>query len=374
MPDSSLRSTVSANAFGAGMPNVSTDGATSSTIGDSILPAFGYIWRRPGEKHALHIGFSGVAGFGVDYPQDNTLTAGPAAQANSNLILTPQMPNGFGFGHIESDYRLMKIYIGNSYQVSDNLSWGYSLVPAYSQLKVSPAPFAAPDDANGDGFSTYPNAAKMASAFGFGVQAGVAYDMNERLTLGLSVASPISMGDYTWSAADENGAPRSINFDMDVPMFITTGLGYKLNDKTQLAFDIKWINYEQTHGFEQNGFNPDGSVAGFGWDNIMVYAMGVQHELNGRWKVRVGYNHSDDPIPGDMSFFNTPAPAEVQDRAAIGFTYKYTDYSDIHFGYYKAFEHTHSGPMQGAAGAVANTQIYNTLAEDSLSLGYSYKF
>ncbi len=76
-----------------------------------------------------------LCGFGVDYDQNTNF---------SNPILTPQAPNGYGFGKLRSNYALLTMPIGMSRQVSEHLSAGISVVPAFSMLKVIPSPFATP--------------------------------------------------------------------------------------------------------------------------------------------------------------------------------------------------------------------------------------
>jgi long-chain fatty acid transport protein len=347
IPDRTLSSSIS------GVMSGSTDSETNA----SIMPSFGYIYHRKGTTSAWHFSMYGLAGFGVDYPQDNT------AAATTNAILTPQASGGFGA--IESDYRLMKFAAGKSYIVSKRLALGYSVIPAYSSLKVTPAPFANPT-ATG-----YPSASKSEGATGIGFQGGLRYKASDKINLGLSISTPLHFSKFKWN--DSNGNP--LYFNLDVPGFVTMGIGYKPCDKTTYAADIRWINYADTNGFDKSGFTPTASVAGFGWDNIFTIGIGVQRKITQNTKLRFGYNYSQNPIDSSLSFFNVPAPAIIKDHAAIGLTRTLKSGNEYSIGYYHAFANEISGPMiNPATGVVAGTTVTSRLAEDSIALGYAYNF
>lgn len=332
-------------------------GSTDSDTNASIMPAFGYIYHRKGTSSAWHISLYGLAGFGVDYPQDNTMTA------TTNAMLMPQSMGGFGT--IQSDYRLMKLSAGQSFIVSDRLSMGYSVIPAYSSLKVTPAPFANPTSTG------YPSAGKPEGATGIGFQGGLRYKANNKVNLGLSITTPLHFGKFKWN--DSNGNP--LYFNLDVPGFVSAGIGYTPCQKTLYAADVRWINYADTNGFDKSGFTPTASVAGFGWDNIFAFGIGVQRKISQNTKLRVGYNYSQNPIDSSLSFFNTPAPAIIKDHATIGITRKLKSGNEYSIGYYHAFANEISGPMVNpTTGVVAGTTVTNRLAEDSIALGYSYSF
>ncbi|MFA6449944.1 MAG: hypothetical protein WCX65_10765 [bacterium] len=332
-------------------------GSTESDTNSSVMPAFGYIYHRKGASSAWHISLYGLAGFGVDYPQENTVSA------TSNAILMPQ--SMAGFGAIQSDYRLMKIALGQSFIVSKRLALGYSVIPAYSSLEVTPAPFANPTSTG------YPSADSPEGATGIGFQGGLRYKAGKNINLGLSVTTPLHFGKFEWN--DSNGNPLS--FNLDVPGFISAGIGYSPSGKTTYAADIRWINYADTNGFDKSGFTPTASVAGFGWDNIFALGIGAQRKISQNTNMRIGYNYSQNPIDSSLSFFNSPAPAIIKHHATIGLTRKLKSGNEYSIGYYHAFANEISGPMVNpATGAVAGTTVTNKLAEDSIAWGYSYNF
>ena len=368
IPDRTLSSHVNRGAFGSGLPPFSVSGATRSKKNDAILPSFAMIYHGEDSKFAYHFGMTGIGGFGVEYSQDRTF------RPNSSIISTSQPPNGFGFGKIESEYQLLKAPFGVSYGFTDRLSLGFSVVPAFSTFKVKPASFAVPDDANGDGFATYPKADDAEPAFGIGAQLGIRFEASDKLSLGLSYASPVWFEEFEWDSEDELGNDRNLKFSLDLPAFFTAGVGYKPFDGTLIALDVRWINYSNTEGFKRDGFNQDGSVKGFGWEDIWVIGFGIQQGLGKRFDLRLGYNYGENTVPSDLVFFNIPAPAIGQHHITTGLTWHINEGMDLHLGYYHVFENSDSARFETPSGAIPNTKMKNKLSEDSLSIGFTFGF
>jgi long-chain fatty acid transport protein len=99
-----------------------------------------------------------------------------------------------------------------------------------------------------------------------------------------------------------------------------------------VAFDIQEIKYTDSKAVS-NPLGPDtGGVlnntlgtnngAGFGWEDITVFKLGVSHEVNPNLTVRAGWNHGDQPIPASQTFFNLLAPGVMEDHITLGATWK----------------------------------------------------
>lgn len=363
MPDRRIASDVSAGAFGPGFPPVDLSGSTDSESNPSFMPSIAIVHRSADSDFAFHGGMLSVAGFGVEYPMDP-----------SNPVVTPQPPNGMGFGAIKSNLGMMLFPVGMSYQANDKLSVGFSLVPAASSLEIAPAPFAAPDDANGDGFPSYPRPQETEWSYGIGGQIGVHYQATERLQLGASLATPVWFTKHEYTVADELGNDRDVACGMDLPLHVSFGAAYQLTPTTLLASDVRWFNYSATRGFRGSGYRPDGSVAGFGWNDIWCIGVGIQQDIGEKVKVRLGYNFGQNPIPEDLTFFSSCSPALVQHHISMGLSYEIDDHWTIHAGYYHAFKNSQTGPFQSGSGPIPGANVTSELEEDSVALGVTFKF
>jgi len=361
-PWRSLSSTVDANAFGEGMPGATLSGTTTSHRDMSFMPGFSFIYHRLGSANAYHVAMLAVSGFGVDYNGNTDF---------SNPILTPQAPNGFGFGRIRSNYMLVTVPVGISREVTERLSVGFSLVPSLSMLQVIPAPFAAPVTA-GSTMPYYLSAGNNAPAIGGGANAGVHYAAGP-VSIGISYRSPVMFRKFTWDRKDLSGTSHTMNFRMNLPQVVSVGTGIAASKTTRVGVDLRWFNYANTTGFSKVGYNADGSVAGFGWNNIWAVGGGVQQQVASSTKVMLGYNYSGNPIPAKYTFFNTPAPAIVQHHLSGGIVHTMHSW-DATVTYYHAFQNSITGPWISGMGPIPGTSVTSSMSENSVTLGFGKSF
>ncbi len=359
-PWRSLSSTVDANAFGPNMPAGTLSGTTVSKRDMSLMPGFAFIFHR--SSTVYHVGMLAVSGFGVDYAENTNF---------SNPILTPQAPNGFGFGRIRSNYMLVTMPIGIARQLTERLSVGFSAVPSFSMLQVIPAPFSAPVMA-GSTMPYYLSAGNNAPAFGGGLNVGAHYAFG-RASFGVSWRSPVWFQSFKWNREDLAGTAHHLSFHMNLPQIVSMGTGLSLSKSTLVGIDARWFNYENTAGFSKVGYNPDGSVAGFGWKNIWAIGGGVQQKVSKSIKLMGGYNYSQNPVPAQYTFFNTPAPAIVQHHVSGGII-KSIGKCDVIATYYHAFQNSITGPWISGQGAIPGTSVTSNMSENSVTFGFSRSF
>jgi long-chain fatty acid transport protein len=359
-----LSSSVNANAFGPGVPGATLQGTTTSHRNASFMPGMAFVYHPLGGRNAYHVAMLAVSGFGVDYNLNTNF---------SNPILTAQPPNGFGFGRIRSNYALLEVPMGISRQVTENLSAGFSIAPAFSMLQVIPAPFSSPVT-GGSTMPYYMSAGNNAPALGMGGTAGLHYAINHRVFLGLAYHSPVWFQQFSWNRKDRAGVSHTLKFKMNLPQVLSMGVGMSPAKKTRMGVDARWFNYANTEGFAKSGFNPDGSVAGFGWNNIWAVGGGVQQQVTASTKLMGGYNYSQNPIPAKLTFFNTPAPAIVQHHVTGGIVQTLHSGWEMNATYYHAFRNSSTGPWYSPQGAVPGTSVTSRMSENSLTVGLAKSF
>jgi long-chain fatty acid transport protein len=347
-------------------------GTTASSSAFVPIPAFGWSRELSPDKLTVGVAGLGVGGFGVDYHTD------PA-----NPILAPRP---FGFGAIYSNFSLMKIIPAVAYRPTQNLRIGVALNVDWASLAVDPMPIAAPAvDPGPDGTwqtaddrAYYSRATDAAGSFGIGAQVGMQLAVTPHVSLGLAYTTPQVFQTFEYGAVYENpnlasyNTPRTIKFNMDVPAVYAGGLSFTPSSAFTLGLDTKYITYHSTRGFKDQGFASDGSVKGFGWQNIWSVATGVQFRPVPSIALRAGYNYSGNPIPNALSMFNTAAPAVVQHHATVGAGYAFANGFGIDVGYYHAFANSITGPFQSPAGAMPGTSIKSSMSENSLLMGFTF--
>ena len=363
-PNGRLYSGVKANAFGPMGPQQDLSGNTESKSGNFAIPAIAFVYQPRESDFTFGFHAFGVGGFGVDYVSTPT-----------NPITTPQPPNGMGFNAINSEFMLMQMAPTVAYKISDMLSIAVSPVANLSTLEVNPFPATNPDDSNGDGFPSYPGGPRE-MAWGFGYQIGINIGDVNGLRFGASYKSNQRFEDFKFTADSENGSPRSFNFNLDYPMITSAGLGYSGFERLELAADVKYIDFEHTHGFDKVGFDQSGAVQGFGWKSIWVIAAGIQYDVTDKLPVRLGYSYNENPISDANSFYNVSAPAIIQHHLSAGFSYRInpqlTGSFAIQYGLKNSTRGEWMNPQMG--GAVPNTYVKNELSTRFIALGLCYHF
>lgn len=347
-------------------------GSGSTDSKKDFVPVPAFAWTTSlNDKVTVGIGGLGIGGFGVDYPQDN-----------ANPILAPRP---MGFGQVFSNFSLMKVSPAVAFQATEKLQVGFALNVDWASLAVDPFPGASPAADPGpdgkphtmDDRAFYSRATAADGAWGMGFQAGAIYKATPKLNLGFSYASKQSFQDFEWNVVNENpflpnfGQSRTIAFAMDAPAVYAGGFAYDTG-KLLWTGDARYLTYSSTEGFSKSGFDATGAVQGFGWEDILVVATGLQYTLTNEVALRGGWNYSENPIPESQSLFNLPAPAIVQNHATVGVGFQLVEGLHIDLGYYHVFSNEITGPMYGPAGPMAGSSVTSKMFEDSMVLTFGF--
>ncbi len=349
-----------------GTPGFDVSGRTADDGKVAVIPEFAWTHHSSTSSAAYGMGFLGLVGFGVDYPQDP-----------HNPLLAPQPQ---GFGRVFSSYSLLKIPFAVAFQATPRLAVGLSFNAARATLSADPAGFAAPDCSGSPSNPTcfYPRV-NDDSEFGYGGQVGILWEVTPTINVGASYASKISFSSFQWDSAHANpglpnfGTARTIRFKVDAPATAAVGLGLKLAPNFQVALDAKRIDYGDAAGFGGSGFDAQGNAKGLGWKNSTVFAAGAEWRPSARLALRAGYNHAENPIPDDLTFQNVIAPAIFENHACLGLGFGIYQNLELNLAVYRAFKTTASGPFLSRFGPVPGTQVKNEMTLDSGLLTFSFR-
>lgn len=329
----------------------------------NIVPSFAWV-RGPKDdgKVAYGMGFLALAGFGTDYPQDP-----------GNPILAPQ-PNGFGA--VYAIYKLLKIPFGVGWRVNDQLSLGVSFNAGYATLEARPFGGVSPDCSSPT--DCYFPALNEDASFGFGAGAGLLYKANDAWAFGLAYQSEISFEAFDWNTTVANpnlptfGTGREARFTIDTPQTVTAGVAWTPNPAWSLAFDGKWINYEDTEGWKSGFDRRTGAAVGLGWDDIYVLALGVAYAPSETLTLRGGWNRSDAAVSSDAAFLNVASPALFEDHLTLGLGWRATPQMTVDLGYYHVFENEVTGQFLSPLGPVPGTSVTHEMAVDSFLVTFGF--
>ncbi|MCA8988840.1 MAG: outer membrane protein transport protein [Planctomycetaceae bacterium] len=214
------------------------------------------------------------------------------------------------------------------------------------------------------------------AAWGIGYQIGVYYESPDSgWNFGASYKSPQWFEDFEINSTDHLGGYRRLKMDLDYPAIISMGVGYTGFERVKLACDVRYIDYENTSGFQEAGFTPTGAVTGFGWSSIWAVSTGVEYKIHDGFFWRWGYTYNQSPIDETNMFYNSPAPALIQHHLSTGFSVDCGGGWMTSMAFHYGFRNSVSGNwVHPALGSVPGTDITASLATYGLACGISKKF
>jgi long-chain fatty acid transport protein len=349
------------------MPDRSTD--FSAFGGDEVnsnselygVPAIG--WTAPVDGHSdLYFGggMYGTSGLGVDYADTLMMPAGASFTGN-DLIWN-------GYSNI-AFWQMAPTLAWNS---SDKLSMGVAINIDYQQVSFQQK---IRDDITDAAFNF--DLARSANAFGFGASFGLLYDVSDKVTIGASYKSKqyfteleynLSQGDIDTTLMGGPVYPAgTYTLDLDFPQQASIGIAVSPTTALTLSADLKWINWSDTMG-DLKVKGPDGYdfVMDPGWDDQVVYALGVAYQLNERLALRAGFNYAESPIDENNAANNLILPGVVEDHYTFGLDYQFTHW-ELAFHYMYAPEN-----IIRANSGFPGTEI--RLEEQSVGINLGYRW
>lgn len=372
------------NASRTGSGQAGIDGYADSDSTNFFIPEFGINWKYSPEL-ALGVTVYGNGGMNTDYPGGQISAQSACGQfrqgqgAPYNLLC--------GTGSLGVDLMQLMIAPYASWQFTKGQSIGIAPVVAYQRFKAeglqvfdNPAFSNSPGNVTNNGYS---------DSWGFGVRIGYLGQFSDQFAIGAAWQSKTSMGDfdgYKGLFAQQGG--------FDIPSNFTVGIALRPTNQWLIALDYERIFYDdapsvnnqssvigfcvppQLGGPNQRQFCLGGdSGAGFGWENVDVWKIGVQYVLDDRWTLRAGFNHTDNPITPQNVTFNILAPGVVKDQYTVGATWRLDKESEITGAFMYAANNSTTGPsLLIGFGAPQTTTETIAMKQYQLGIAYSRRF
>lgn len=321
-----------------------------------LVPEFGYN-RMVNNNLALGVTVYGNGGMNTDYPVI------PGVGVN---ILG-------GSGSLGVDLMQLIIAPTAAYKLNANHSVGISPLLGYQRFKAEGL----------DSFSAYSSSNTNLTnngyddAFGYGVRIGYMGKITPTITIGAAYASKINFEEF-----DKYRGLFAEAGDFDIPENYNVGISWQATPALKLALDYQRINYSDvasvgnpvTNLLVLN--NPLGTPnsAGFGWEDVNVWKLGVEYKYNQKLTLRAGYSQNDNPISGADAgevLFNILAPAVNKQHATLGFTYTLASGNEVTMSYAHAFDNDVSAARPGAPFGTDVDTI--KMYQNSIGIQYSWK-
>lgn len=204
------------------------------------------------------------------------------------------------------------------------------------------------------------------TAFGAGFALGYLGDLTDRLSVGLSYASPI------WFQKLDRYRDLIPDGRLNMPQIMGAGLAFHLTPFVTLAADYEWIDWakEGTYGnrMTEGGRPGESNSPGFGWRNQRVARFGASWEVDHHWTLRTGASFATELVPATEATFGALAPLIQRDHYTVGTTYSFDNGLEVTGSYIVAPGATleGKGPSTGVKVRAESDCVIN--------LGIGYKF
>lgn len=280
------------------------------------------------DKAYFSVAAGGVSGLGTDFAQSIAPSAGTAVVTTKGLL---------------------KFQPTFTYKPMDSLSLGASVQIGYQTLAMSNAKFNMP----------------QTGEFGFGASIGAIYQVSPQLQIGASYISEMDVAEYDFHGThDKDGpmenysaVPGTYNFDMDAPASAAFGVAFSPIPKLTIEADVKWVGFSSVMDSIDLTDSTGATVetVAFGWEDQMVYSLGVDFALNECITLRAGYNYGETGIDPEDVQYNLGAVAVIEHHLSLGVSKAWTPNLSSTISYTRGFENSVTGNVPTPSGMVSHT-------------------
>jgi long-chain fatty acid transport protein len=269
-----------------------------------------------------------------------TLGIAVFGRGGMNTSYTTPVPLFAGMEGTNAGVDLNQVYFvpNFAYMINENHSIGVGIDIVYQWFKATG--LQAFDDAD---YTSAPGKVTdndNSSSFGAGLTVGWMGRLSPMIAAGLAYQSRAYMSEF-----DDYAGLFAEQGDFDIPPMLTGGFALTPSERMVLALDIAHIWYSDVNAVANPllpnlGMYPLGTEdgAGFGWQDMTVYKLGVAFDPNEAWTLRGGYNYGEQPIPASETLFNILAPGVVESHLTLGATWRFKPGMELTAGYMHAFE------------------------------------
>ncbi|MBT3358203.1 MAG: hypothetical protein HN403_01085 [Rhodospirillales bacterium] len=299
---------------------------------------------------------------GINYRLNDEMTAGLSVAGSGGMhtkYATPRSLAGSGAGETSVRYRLGHATPNLTWNPNDWSIYGVGLQIGWSDFKTNMG--------TNNNFIETKGANQTETAWGLGLRIGGLWDVNEKVTIGATAATP------TWFSrfAKYNDL---LEGSLDTPANGAIGVVYKVSPDTDIALDAKYIAWGAVFPMANTPRKTSGPGGGFGWESKPVFTAGVQHRLNDTVTLRAGYNYGASPIPDDKIFANALFPAITEHHVAAGMTYNINESWEVSASGFYAFEAEQTDDGSGDQHSVIGEGVRVDMWQIGAQVGLSYNF
>lgn len=322
----------------------------------------------PGTVESYSTGFL-IPSLGANWQLNDKMTVGVAFYGSGGMNTDYHSPV---FGMNPTGVNLEQMFLAPSftYKVSKSHAFGISVITAFQRFQAEGLMAFGPFSQDASKLSNN----GYATSFGWSVRLGYMGQITKALAVGASYQTEIAMGKF-----DEYSGLFAEGGYFDIPPTWTVGIALTPVEALTIAMDVQWIGYSSIPSIA-NPLLPNlmtaplGSSggAGFGWEDMTIWKLGLQYEAGAGWTLRAGYSYGDQPIPESEVLFNILAPGIIEQHVTLGVSKVVGKGSAIHLSLMHALENTVTGP--NPLEAPGQQRIELKMNEYEAEVGFSFGF
>lgn len=301
------------------MPANITSGSVSF-----IVPSAGVTLALPGGHH-LGLSLYGNGGMNTDYES-------PV------------------FGMQPTGVNLSQLFVAATYarQIISNHAIGVTGIFAYQMFEAKGLGAFGQMGFSSDAANLSDN--DVSNSTGFGARIGYIGKIMPMLSIGASYQTKMAMSEFEEYAglfAEQGGFDIPATWSAGIALHATPLLTIALDIQQIMYSDIKSIANPMLPNLMQAQLGND-EGAGFGWEDMTVYKLGVQWNVIPGLTLRGGYSMGEQPIPESEVMFNILAPGVIENHATFGFSKTLLPTLQVHAALTRAFSNSVTGenPME----------------------------
>jgi long-chain fatty acid transport protein len=334
----------------------------------------------------ISVAFYGRGGMNTDWDDPN-------ASATSFFCGVDPITNGpatgpgpFCAGVAGVDLSQAFVNVNYAAKIGDNFAWGIGPVFGFQMFEAKGVgTFAAVTKT----LATTGDINQVTSltdnghdtSYGFGLAAGLWWGISDSVSVGLGYQSKLSMSefdDYSDLFAQAGG--------FDIPSSIKVGISFLATDSLRINFDVEHTAFSDVDSVGNPMSNlfacsmlPLGGTsvepclggeegAGFGWDDMTTYKVGIEwaSDENNVW--RFGYSYGEQPVQEADVLFNILAPGIMEQHVTVGWTRRRANGHQFTLSLMYAPENDITGP------SLFDPLQTITLRMSQLELEFGYRF
>ncbi|GJL81640.1 MAG: fatty acid transporter [marine bacterium B5-7] len=293
---------------------VPSSGPNSNGGDDSVVPNFYY--TSSGDTFKWGLGVSAPYGLSTDYD------------------------NGWvGRYHaLFSELKTININPAVAVKVSENVSIGAGVSILKADAKISQSVFTGPG--RPDGKATLAGD-DTEEAFNLGIM--VTPTTSTRMGLGYR-SSTRNRIEARVHFTGVPGVPASLPAESTItlPESVFASLSHVFRGKTEVSGSLRWTRWSELPELRISTAGLPDSVSDYQWEDVVMWSLGVNHQLNDTWMLRAGYAFDESPVPSaanrsprvpdsDRDWFTLGVSAKISKTMRLDFSYARVngDKSDI---------------------------------------------